>query len=44
MCIRDSFYILTHPQGSKQQVEQRLGDILQGRNPSVSGPEAYPTE
>ncbi|MBK6585131.1 MAG: SDR family NAD(P)-dependent oxidoreductase [Gammaproteobacteria bacterium] len=38
------FYILTHPQGSKQQVEQRLGDILQGRNPSVSGPEAYPTE
>lgn len=38
------FYILTHPQGSKKQVEQRLGDILQGRNPSVRGPEAYPTE
>ncbi len=38
------FYILTHPQGSMRQVEQRLGDILQGRNPSVSGPEDYPAE
>lgn len=38
------FYILTHPQGSRQQVEQRLGDILQGRSPSVSGPEAFPIE
>lgn len=40
--IDKQFYILTHPEGSKAQVEQRLQAIIDNTNPSVSGPEAFP--
>jgi len=38
----DRFYILTHPQGTLQQVEKRLRGILDNVNPSVAGPEEFP--
>ena len=39
---REQFYILTHPDGSRQQVEKRLRGILENSNPSVAGPEDFP--
>ncbi len=38
----DQFYILTHPIGSKEQVEKRMRTILDGGNPSVAGPQDFP--
>lgn len=38
------FYILTHPDGTKPLVEQRMKAILNDDSPSLSGPEAYPLE
>ena len=40
----ERFYILTHPKGSQQQVEKRMRTILEGGNPSVTGPEEFPLE
>ncbi len=41
--IRDGqFYILPHPEGTREQVSKRLQDILDNRSPSVSGPEEFP--
>lgn len=36
------FYVLTHPQGSLQQVEKRMKTIMEGGNPSVTGAEEFP--
>lgn len=38
----ESFYILTHPIGSKEQVEKRMRTIIDGGQPSVTGPEEFP--
>ncbi|MRI33894.1 3-oxoacyl-ACP reductase [Endozoicomonas sp. OPT23] len=38
----DEFYILTHPIGSKEQVEKRMRTIIDGGNPSVAGPQDFP--
>ena len=38
----DQFYILTHPEGSRVQVEKRMQTILDGKNPSAAGPEDFP--
>lgn len=38
------FYILPHPEGSKQQVEKRMRGILENRNPTVTGPEEFPVQ
>ena len=36
------FYILTHPEGSKVQVEKRMRGILDTINPTIAGPEDFP--
>jgi NAD(P)-dependent dehydrogenase (short-subunit alcohol dehydrogenase family) len=36
------FYILTHPNGSREQVKKRMQQILDNGSPDVSGPEALP--
>ena len=36
------FYILTHPEGSLEQVEKRMRGILENTGPSVTGPEEFP--
>jgi NAD(P)-dependent dehydrogenase (short-subunit alcohol dehydrogenase family) len=36
------FYILTHPEESKTQVEKRMRGILDNVNPTITGPEAFP--
>jgi NAD(P)-dependent dehydrogenase (short-subunit alcohol dehydrogenase family) len=36
------FYILTHPEGSKAEIEKRMRAILDDGHPSASGPEAFP--
>ncbi len=36
------FYILTHPTGTKVQVEKRMQAILNDGAPEMSGPEQYP--
>lgn len=36
------FYVLTHPEGSREQVAQRMSDILEGREPGSAGPVAFP--
>lgn len=36
------FYILTHPEGSKVQVEKRMRGILDNSNPTIAGPEDFP--
>ena len=36
------FYVLTHAQGSREQVAQRMDDILKGREPGSAGPVAFP--
>ena len=41
---KDQFYILTHPEGSKLQVEKRMRGILDNNNPTVAGPEDFPLE
>ncbi|MEH6584808.1 MAG: SDR family NAD(P)-dependent oxidoreductase [Halioglobus sp.] len=41
---KDQFYILTHPEGSKVQVEKRMRGILDNNNPTVAGPEDFPLE
>jgi hypothetical protein len=38
------FYILTHPEGSKLQVEKRMRGILDNVNPTIAGPEDYPLQ
>ncbi|MEH6588352.1 MAG: SDR family NAD(P)-dependent oxidoreductase [Halioglobus sp.] len=38
----EEFYILTHPQGSKTQVEARMRSILDGGVPTATGPESFP--
>ena len=40
----DEFYILTHPEGSRVQVEKRMRGILDNSNPSIAGPEDFPLE
>ncbi|MFL3655587.1 MAG: SDR family NAD(P)-dependent oxidoreductase [Halioglobus sp.] len=40
----DTFYILTHPKGSKIQIEKRMHEILDGGQPSSTGPEDFPFE
>ncbi len=40
----ERFYILTHPEGTKSLVEQRVGAILEDGLPSVNGPEDYPLD
>ncbi len=41
--VRDNrFYILTHPEGSKALVRERMESILGDGAPSMSGPEALP--
>jgi NAD(P)-dependent dehydrogenase (short-subunit alcohol dehydrogenase family) len=39
----DQFYILTHPEGSKELIEKRLKEICGNGSPSLEGPLAYPT-
>ena len=41
---KEQFYILTHPQGSVEQVEQRLRAILEGGYPPATGPENFPLD
>jgi NAD(P)-dependent dehydrogenase (short-subunit alcohol dehydrogenase family) len=41
---KEEFYILTHPKGSGELVEKRLGEIVANRNPSLTGPEAFPLD
>lgn len=41
---QEQFYILTHPQGSVEQVEQRLRAILEGGYPPATGPENFPLD
>lgn len=36
------FYILTHPEGSREQVRKRMQTILDDGYPSVAGPEDFP--
>ena len=36
------FYVLTHAQGSREQLAQRMDDILKGREPGSAGPVAFP--
>ncbi len=36
------FYVLTHPEGSREQVRKRMQTILDDGYPSVSGPEEFP--
>jgi len=38
------FYILTHPKGSKEQVEKRMRSILEDGQPTSTGPEDYPLD
>ena len=38
----DQFYILTHPNGSREQIEQRMRAILDNGAPPATGPENYP--
>lgn len=38
----DQFYILTHPEGSKVQIEKRMRGILDNRSPTIAGPEDFP--
>ena len=38
----EQFYILTHPEGSLEQVEKRMRGSLDNAAPSVTGPEAFP--
>lgn len=40
----NQFYILTHPEGSKVQVEKRMHGILDNGNPTMAGPEDYPLQ
>ena len=40
----EQFYILTHAQGSKVQVEKRMRGILDNHNPTFTGPEDFPLE
>jgi len=40
----DQFYILTHPEGSKVQVEKRMRGILDDSNPTIAGPEDFPLQ
>jgi NAD(P)-dependent dehydrogenase (short-subunit alcohol dehydrogenase family) len=40
----NNFYILTHPKGSKIQIEKRMNEILDGGQPSSTGPEDFPFE
>ncbi len=42
--VANQFYILTHPVGSRRQVERRLRGILDDSNPAVTGPEEFPVE
>lgn len=42
--VRDQqFYILTHPEGSHELVQQRMQAILENRDPPLVGPEKYPS-
>ncbi len=41
---KGQFYILTHPEGSKIQVEKRMRGILDNSNPSSAGPEDFPLQ
>ncbi len=38
----DNFYILTHPNGSREQIELRMRAILDDGAPPATGPENYP--
>ncbi|MEH6570686.1 MAG: SDR family NAD(P)-dependent oxidoreductase [Halioglobus sp.] len=38
----DQFYILTHPEGSKVQIEKRMRGILDNSSPTSAGPEDFP--
>jgi NAD(P)-dependent dehydrogenase (short-subunit alcohol dehydrogenase family) len=40
----DTFYILTHPKGSVEQVGKRMTTIMEGGHPGVTGPEEFPLE
>ena len=42
--VNDQFYILTHPEGSKVQVEKRLRGILDNGKPTMAGPEDFPLQ
>lgn len=42
--IRDQqFYILTHPEGSHELIQQRMQAILENQDPPLVGPEKYPS-
>jgi len=36
------FYILPHPEGSTPLIKRRMTEILEGKQPSMKGPEEYP--
>lgn len=36
------FYVLTHPEGTREQVRRRMQCIIDGKAPDLSGPEDYP--
>lgn len=41
--IRDQqFYILTHPEGSRELIKERMQAILDNQDPPLVGPEKYP--
>ena len=40
--VSEQFYILTHPEGSKAQVESRMRAILKGREPAAQGSADFP--
>ncbi|WP_101757387.1 SDR family NAD(P)-dependent oxidoreductase [Oceanicoccus sp. KOV_DT_Chl] len=42
--VEGDFYILTHPKGSKVQIEKRMHSILQNGHPTATGPEDFPLE
>jgi NAD(P)-dependent dehydrogenase (short-subunit alcohol dehydrogenase family) len=39
---KGQFYILTHPEGSREQVEKRMRAVLDDGVPSAAGPEDFP--
>lgn len=40
--VSDRFYILTHPEGSREQVEARMRAILEGQEPAALGSADFP--
>lgn len=40
--VSEQFYVLTHPEGSKAQVEMRMRAVLNGKEPAVQGAVDFP--